>query len=331
MTSNLQKLRTEDEIYAWHFSTGELRFDYAGTKVKAGLILETDDNPIPDKVGFHASVKPLDALRFFAIRPNDRKMISRVKLRGQIVEDGVSQRGTRLTAQRREHLWVADAQDSLESFALSFLDLVFDWLKKDNILISDIIFEALNERKRYLEGNSSRQQVHLATEELIQYAKEQSNPIEYIPDINDPNGIITWYTKRLRYTADTWQEFWKDQVYYLPAYLAKTLGTSLRRDTQYLVFNCIGIAYNCQYKFCNYHGWYRAIAEDSPLITKHIDDYIEQVGNTWIGNYVSLLLRDGLNAPEPYLKNSKFRFPVPENELHQRLMQLAPDDYQEPV
>src|SRR5690349_794002 len=100
-----------ESILAWHFSDGELRFDYAGTKVEAGLVLETAEMPIAEKQGFHASISPLDALNWYSVRLQTAFIISRVRLSGEILEER-----DRLIAQRREHVWVADGRPVLREF-----------------------------------------------------------------------------------------------------------------------------------------------------------------------------------------------------------------------
>jgi hypothetical protein len=107
-----------DSILAWHFSDGELRFDYAGMKVEAGLVLETEKKPIAEKNGFHASIRALDALSWYAVRPQTEFIISRVRVSGEMINGAPYKNGTeRIVAQKREHLWVADAKAVLEEFA----------------------------------------------------------------------------------------------------------------------------------------------------------------------------------------------------------------------
>lgn len=301
MIKKLFKQSTGNEVYAWHFSTGELSFDYEGISIVDKLLLKTQSRFIPDKSGFRARVNPLDALRFFAIRPNDNKFISRVKL----------------SVRRREHLWVADAQDTLEDFALSYIDLIFDWLKKDNIPVPDIIFEALNERKLYLNGNSSHQQVFNATAKLLDYAKENENPFTYLLMYEELSQ-----NKKVSDIVIIWRDYWTNLATRLPIDLARSLGHCLRRDTQFFVFDCLDLAYRYQHILCNYHAWSLISTEDP----SNIYDYIEKITNL----RKHRIMFDGLDAPDTYLKNCKFKILAPKNKLHQRLMQLAPADYKEP-
>jgi hypothetical protein len=135
-----------DSVLAWHFSDGELRFDYAGVKVEAGLVLETQEKPVAEKKGFHASISPLDALSWYAVRPQDEFIISRVRLSAEIVE-----KRHRLIAQRREHLWVADAKAVLEEIVamkrhfletvpqadIDLCNLIWEWIYSNRLNSQD--------------------------------------------------------------------------------------------------------------------------------------------------------------------------------------------------
>jgi hypothetical protein len=114
----------DDSILAWHFSDGKLRFDYTGVKVEAGLVLETTEKPVIGRKGFHASIKAVDALNWFSISPSDEILVSRVRLSGDIVIDNSKSYGERLVAQKREHLWVADANDTIETYAM----MAYRWI-----------------------------------------------------------------------------------------------------------------------------------------------------------------------------------------------------------
>src|SRR5689334_17051422 len=133
-------------LYAWHFSTGTLRFQYENVPVEAGLTLKTDDYPVPEKYGFHASVSPLDALKYFAVRPNDRIVISRVRLSGACVVDE-THLGRRLVAQCREHLWTADAEPALENYAVALAHRAVAWLSIEGVIMPVQISDAILARR----------------------------------------------------------------------------------------------------------------------------------------------------------------------------------------
>jgi hypothetical protein len=127
---------------AWHFSDGFLRFNNEVMKVSGVLSIETGGKPIANKNGFDASIRPLDALRWYTVRPQTAFIISRVRLSGEIVEEK-----QRLIAQRREHVWVADARPLLRDFVelqkARYLDiqqtvidlkrLTYKWIQPDYI------------------------------------------------------------------------------------------------------------------------------------------------------------------------------------------------------
>jgi hypothetical protein len=122
--SSTNNFMTYRPIYAWHFSNGYLRFDYEGQKIEAGLDLETDAQPVPEKKGFHACTNPIHALRWFAVRPSSQVIVSRVRLSGIVIEDNSKAailKGTQLVAQRRVHLWIADAVDTIKQLADYYL------------------------------------------------------------------------------------------------------------------------------------------------------------------------------------------------------------------
>ena len=99
-----------DPILAWHFVT-ENRTLRDGQKVRAGRVyrLPKGSQPVLCKVGYHGSVRALDALQY-APGP----IVCRVELRGTIVEDT-----DKLVASERKVLWVADATKTLRLFALA--------------------------------------------------------------------------------------------------------------------------------------------------------------------------------------------------------------------
>jgi hypothetical protein len=109
-----------------------------GTKVEAGLNVSMGDMPILKYKGFHACIRPLDALHYFSQHPNPNNLVivSRVRLSGVTIADSypirvpkiVIERGemddadivrttpTNIVAQKREHLWIADVKQTVEAF-----------------------------------------------------------------------------------------------------------------------------------------------------------------------------------------------------------------------
>ena len=105
--------------YGWHFAPEDRRLRYGDDReVKAGAVFTVDCSPVLCELGLHASRSPLDALKY-APGP----IVSRVVLRGEIVHGD-----DKMVATEREHLWVADATDTLRHFArLCALDVIHLW------------------------------------------------------------------------------------------------------------------------------------------------------------------------------------------------------------
>jgi hypothetical protein len=99
--------------YYWHFlpANGNLQFEPFDTvKVKHTLMLPPSIQIIPCKVGFHASIRAIDALQY-APGP----IICRVTLHGNILPHGDPI--DKYVAQGRTVLAMADGTDTLRSFA----------------------------------------------------------------------------------------------------------------------------------------------------------------------------------------------------------------------
>ena len=99
----------EQGLLAWHFlpADGHLQFG-ARSKVKVGQTLRRDPAKLSlCNYGLHASVRPLDALKY-APGP----VVCRVRLGGTIIEDD-----DKCVASRRTVLWMADAERDLRLFA----------------------------------------------------------------------------------------------------------------------------------------------------------------------------------------------------------------------
>jgi hypothetical protein len=305
-------------VYAWHFSTGTLRFQYADTPVEAGLILKTDEDPVPERSGFHASILPLDALRFFAVRPNDRIIISRVKLSGKMV-----QTENTLVAQQREHLWTADAEAALEDFAQSYVYQALDWLKAENVAIPDVITEAMQSRRRWFAKEISQRELYAAADALAAWVYEQENPPDRVGFPREPDEYYRWVMNPSpqHFTAAYWIKHWKVLVEKLPLRVAELLASRIRHDTQFFAFESPHGAIDCYVAICNYLGW--QAAENSSRVREHIEQFIMRIpGTRYRGPY-------HVEPPQEYLHTCTLQKPEPDVDLHQRLMQLAPAGYRE--
>ena len=96
-----------ESTLAWHFVSADRKLR-DGNSVAPGYVYAVD----PDELslcqwGLHASVRPLDALRY-APGP----IICRVECRGRVLHDT-----DKLVCSEREVLWMADATDALRGFA----------------------------------------------------------------------------------------------------------------------------------------------------------------------------------------------------------------------
>jgi len=117
-------------IYAWHFSNGYLRFGHKNTRVEAGLALKTRESVKVGKSGFHACVGAYDALFNYSSCPSETIVVSRVRLDGK--KNKTNNYGYEIiSAQKRQHLWVAVANKTLERFGLWYLEEAIR--RRDNV------------------------------------------------------------------------------------------------------------------------------------------------------------------------------------------------------
>jgi len=97
-----------DTILAWHFAPDTGRSRYTDEPIFPGAVFAVSGTPAVCGPFPHGCVRPMDALECgFGC------YVSRVRLSGEMAHD----RG-KVAAQRREHLWCADAKRTLCEFAL---------------------------------------------------------------------------------------------------------------------------------------------------------------------------------------------------------------------
>ena len=145
------------QILAWHFLPKDGRLQFGRRpKVKVGQTLKRD----PFKLclctyGLHASVRPLDALRY-APGP----VVCRVRLGGTIIEDS-----DKCVASRRTVLWMADASRELRLFAC--------WCVRNTPLVDGrVVWDLLtDERSRTAVEVAERYADGLATNEELGVAR----------------------------------------------------------------------------------------------------------------------------------------------------------------
>ena len=106
-------------VEAWHFLADDCRFGYDdGTKAEPGYVYSVKGPIKLCSWGLHASERAIDALKY---APGS--MIGRVVLSGEIIRGD-----DKLVATHREYLWIADAEETLRSFAhWSALQVIHLW------------------------------------------------------------------------------------------------------------------------------------------------------------------------------------------------------------
>ena len=97
-----------EHILAWHFLPDNRKLQYAPyTPVEPGQVLRVEGPLELCRRGLHASIRPLDALRY---APGS--IVCRVEMGG-----GILHGDDKLCASERKTLWVADATNALHKFA----------------------------------------------------------------------------------------------------------------------------------------------------------------------------------------------------------------------
>jgi hypothetical protein len=97
-----------EHILAWHFLPDDRKLRYAPyTPVEPGQVLRVEGPLELCRRGLHASIRPLDALRY---APGS--IVCRVEMGGDILHGD-----DKLCASERKTLWVADATNALHEFA----------------------------------------------------------------------------------------------------------------------------------------------------------------------------------------------------------------------
>ena len=95
-------------VEAWHFLADDCRFGYDDGNIAAPGYVYSVEGPIKlCEWGLHASERAIDALQYAT-----GNMIGRVVLSGKIIRGN-----DKLVATHREYLWIADAEETLRSFA----------------------------------------------------------------------------------------------------------------------------------------------------------------------------------------------------------------------
>ena len=111
--------KTAQRVESWHFLANDRRFGHDDGNIAAPGYVYSVEGPIKlCEWGLHASERAIDALRY---APGN--MIGRVVLSGEIIRGD-----DKLVATHREYLWIADAEETLRSFARwSALQVIHLW------------------------------------------------------------------------------------------------------------------------------------------------------------------------------------------------------------
>jgi hypothetical protein len=126
---------------AWHFVQNDRTLRYSGEKIRKGGVYRAEGPLELCHNGMHASVNPLDALRY---APGS--IICRVEMRGEIIKGD-----DKLVARERKILWWADADRTLHEFAIWCAERA---LKAANVT-DDRCWNALKVKRRWLDGGAT--------------------------------------------------------------------------------------------------------------------------------------------------------------------------------
>lgn len=300
---------TDKPIYAWHFSDGFLRYDMSDVEVKAGLVLETDAEPEVEKQGFHACCGAHDALFNLTSKPIDNLIVSRVKLSGKIVRKDYGYEV--IAAQKREHLWIADANKIVEEFALQYIEEALRQLEKANVIIGDTLYWAIENRRLLFEQGLPKDKLDEIAE-YVKHAKEELEP---------PSSIThqSFIDDRLRWNVEDWYEYFARRNALKP-HLVRGIYDTMAHIIRYskLHFAAVSVA--------SFTSKIQNIVEHAA--TKTYIEHERDVILEHISKTTGLVAMPQLPpTPEKYLEQmrKKYKMPNVNDKLHDMLMQLAPE------
>jgi hypothetical protein len=138
---------------AWHF-VGLSRRLRDGTPLRKGRTYRLPPGTVPVmcETGYHASIQPLDALRY-APGP----IICRVQLGGTVLEDD-----DKLCASERTVLWWADATRTLHEFALWCAERALRAERRAGREPDPRLWRALEVKRAWVHGQASDQELDAA-------------------------------------------------------------------------------------------------------------------------------------------------------------------------
>lgn len=140
-------------LLAWHFLAGTHCTGYdENIEVLPGQTLKIKPPIELCSRGYHASVRPIDALQF---APG--AIICRVKLHGTVIEDT-----DKAVATRRTCLWMADATRTLHEFAIWAAEQALDLIRKSGQTVDPRSEMALQVKRLWLDGKATDQELDAA-------------------------------------------------------------------------------------------------------------------------------------------------------------------------
>jgi hypothetical protein len=305
---------TDKPIYAWHFSDGYLRFDMRSVEVAAGLVLEADGEPIVAKKGFHACRGAHDALFNLSSNPPKTLIISRVKLSGKMVTADLGYEV--IAAQRREHLWVADADKAVEEFALSYIEQVLRLFERAKVVFGDTLDWAIKNRRLLYQQELPQDKL----DELAEYVKfAKPEPIYWFsPSYQIPTRRFHKDWEKPEFWLDVWSPVSLDGY---SSSLHDKLAQVIRYKTLFLASDGVPHFANLVQSLIEGAATIAFRKAERDAILKHISE-----------NMGSIRLPQIPPTPEKYIEQMRLRYGMASlnAHLHNVLMQLAPAGYVEP-
>lgn len=146
------------ELY-YHFVSANKRLrkgsEHENIEVVPGLKLVFNGNPILCEQGFHASKRPLDALKY---APSDAEWLCGVHLGGTIVHDK-----DKSVATERTVVWMLNVRKLLVEFALWNAEQAFQAIRKIGIEPDERSIEAVRVVRLWLADKASKEELSAAT------------------------------------------------------------------------------------------------------------------------------------------------------------------------
>ena len=138
----------------WHFLRDDGRLNYLPhTRVKQGMTLRAEGPLVICKNGMHASIRPIDALKY---APGS--LVCRVTLEGEILANT-----DKVCARTRTVLWMADATRTLYEFAVWCAERALQRERDQGREPNSDSWAALDIKRQWLRGEASDDELDDAT------------------------------------------------------------------------------------------------------------------------------------------------------------------------